>query len=88
MSDYLQRDTDSTKARLGEDAEKAEEKREDEKPRTENPRLNDEIESEKVGKGPSKQRVITYEQLLENKKRTKPFRSNTETGEFQQEISC
>ena len=93
LSDYLQKDTkvDSSKARLGEDAEKAQERRHDDDdttstPRTEDPKLNEDIESEKIGRDPSRQRVISYEQLVENKKRTAPFRSHTETGELQQEV--
>ncbi|MHB8567205.1 MAG: hypothetical protein ACYC9U_08920 [Nitrososphaerales archaeon] len=81
MSDYLAKEIDSTKAKLGEDAEKSKDEGDTS---SKGPKLSRKKESESLGKDTSKQRVITYDQLQEEKKRTKAFRAAT--GELQQEV--
>ena len=91
MSDYLTKETpDSATARLREKADESKEEKERKKKGeeigTSDPKSSKETESEKLGADPSTQRVITFRELLEDKKISKPFKSNTETGEQQQEV--
>jgi hypothetical protein len=92
LSDYLEKEApDDNEARLEEQGEE----KSDERKKLENeggtsgtkdPKLSRRIESDSPGADPSMQRVITYQEFLERKKTTKPFRADTTTGESQQEV--
>jgi len=75
---------DSTSAKLSEEADEVHEK---EKEDAKSADIR-EIEPEVLGKEPQNQKVITYDQMLENKKKKTPFEASTGTGELQQDISA
>lgn len=89
MSDYLAKETpDPTTARLVEEAEESSEEQGKEKSTdlSKDPKRSTKKASDVLGEEPSKQRVITYSELQEEKKRTKPFKAKGGLGELQQEV--